>query len=257
MADIPGDGLEETRAALAPTLEATAAILPWLVKPIPPRFDPALNERWIATCRRLAEAWSNRHCAAIDTVRPAIFSLYGIALETADSDCLALGEALASAADQLEAEADSPSPRLVAALTASIECLSESGGLEHAAFAERIRHFSRRLAASAGPEASASERSPVLDRLFIADAREHLELMHDALAALPPDAYALKSEATHIANQAEHLELYGIMHLARQLAVQINTHDNLDNDTVRAQIDTGLRQLGALIDSVMPGSPEN
>ena len=35
MTDIPEEDLEETRAALAPTLAATAAILPWVSKPQP------------------------------------------------------------------------------------------------------------------------------------------------------------------------------------------------------------------------------
>ena len=37
MADIPEDDLAESRAALAPTLDATAAILPWVAKPRPLR----------------------------------------------------------------------------------------------------------------------------------------------------------------------------------------------------------------------------
>ena len=61
MADIPEHELEETRAALAPTLEATAAILPWVARPKKPRFDAKLNARWIAAGRRLAAAWSARH----------------------------------------------------------------------------------------------------------------------------------------------------------------------------------------------------
>lgn len=55
MANIPEKDLEETRAALAPTLEATAAILPWLAKPQPLRFDEKLNQRWIAACDSLAQ----------------------------------------------------------------------------------------------------------------------------------------------------------------------------------------------------------
>jgi hypothetical protein len=245
MADIPEEDLEETRAALAPTLEATAAILPWLAKPRPPRFDPELNQRWIAAAQRLAGAWSNRHSAATDEVRPAVFALYGIALETADGECLALGEALAGATDQLEQ--DAPPARLIAALTATIECLSEPEGLEHVAFVERSRHFAQRLTAMATLNAKAGERSSVLDRLFADEVRERIGLMHDALAVLPPDAYALKSEATQIAHHAEHLELYGIMHLASQLASKVNGDVNLDSDTTRHLIEQDLQQIIAAI----------
>jgi len=112
MADIPEDDLAESRAALAPTLDATAAILPWVAKPRPARFDPKLNERWIAAGKRLYQAWSDRHGASAEAVRPAIFKLYAVALDTADSDCLRLGEALASAADRMEDEAPSPRWRM-------------------------------------------------------------------------------------------------------------------------------------------------
>ena len=242
MADIPGDDIEETRAALAPTLEATAAILPWVAKPRPLRFDEKLNERWMACCSRLATAWSTRHESGADDVRPAIFALYAIALETADADCLHLGEALASATDALEVP--SPAPHLIAALTASIECLGETGGLEHLLLSERARHFARRLENSAAPGAGNNPRSAVLDQLFVSEAGERLERMYDALAALPPDAYALKLEAGELAQQAEHLELYGIVHLLRQLVQAIPASgSDLDSPAARQTMQETLRQL--------------
>lgn len=244
MANIPEKDLEETRAALAPTLEATAAILPWLAKPQPLRFDEKLNQRWIAACDSLAQAWSGRHSNEGSAVRSAIFALYGVALETADADCLRLGEALASAADQLER---TTAPRLIAALSATIECLGEPGGLEHKVFAERARHFAQRLEATLTVRPEAGERSAVLDHLFAEEAREHIEQMHDALAALPPDAYALKSAAAQIAQQAEHLELYGIMHQGRQLADLVGGELDLDNDATRRRINESLHQLTAAI----------
>ena len=250
MPEIPENELAGTRAALAPTLEATAAILPWLAKPKPLRFDSQLNERWMVACQRLATAWSNRHGDGADDIRPAVFALYGIALETLDSDCLQLGEALASAADRLEDGA--LPPRLVAALTATIECLNEAAGLEHALFAERARHFAERLVATITQLANASTRSAVLDHLFAEDSRERLEQMHEALAVLPPDAYALKTEATQLAQQAEQLEIYGVMHLARQLAADIGADSNLDSDASRARITAALQQLASALAAVDP-----
>jgi hypothetical protein len=245
MADIPEHELEETRAALAPTLEATAAILPWVVQPRKARFDPKLNARWIAAVRRLAAAWSERHGAGIDDIRSAIFGVYAIAIETADADCLRLGEALASAADRLEDT--TPSIHLIAALTATIECLSEAEGLEHAAFAQRADHYAGRLEASAKAR-NASERSALIDQLFVDEASEQLLLMHDALAALPPDAYALATEALKLAQQAELIELWGVMHLARELIDAINRHAaNLDDAPGRARIDKALADLATAI----------
>lgn len=250
MPDIPEDDLEETRAALAPTLEATAAILPWLSKPRAARFDAALNRRWIEASQRLTAAWKNRHQAGLDDIRPSIFALYGIALETADASCLHLGEALAEAADRIE-EA-SPPPRLIAALTATIEFLDDPEGLEQETFAIRAEHFAARLEATLTQPAAGSERSPVLDRLFADDARERLELMRDAVGALPPDAYALKHEAGQIAQQAELLELYGIMHLARQVSSTVSGESDLDSETARQRVMASLRLLAeaiALVDA--------
>lgn len=248
MADIPEHELEGTRLALAPTLEATAAILPWVAKPKKLRFDPKLNERWITAGKRLATAWSERHGAGAEDIRPAIFGLYAIAIETADANCLRLGEALASAADRLE-ESVLP-PRLIAAMSAAIECLSETEGLEHPAFPERASHFAGRLEASAAT-ARPDERSAVLDQLFVDEASEQIQLMHDALAALPPDAYALTTETLKLAQQAELLEIWGIMHLARQLSECVSRNaTDLDSSTVRTEIQNLLKELGTTIATV-------
>jgi len=243
------EDLEETRVALAPTLAATAEILPWLAKPRPPRFSPDINGRWQSACKRLVDAWSDRHGAGGQDVRPAIFSLYAIALETADTDCLKLGEALASAADRLE-ESSAP-PKLAAALTATMECLNDAGGLEHDAFPERARHFAVRLESCMAAASDGKERSAVLDQIFVDEANEQIELMREALAVLPPDAYALKSEASQMAQQAELIELWGIMHLARQLVSKIDCYaPNLDDETARQEVEQALAQLELAIAAV-------
>lgn len=249
MADIPEEDLAETRAVLAPTLEATAAILPWVSKPRQLRFDEKLNERWMSAGKRLSEAWQDRHGKGIEEIRSAIFNLYAIAIETADSHCLRLGEALASAADSLENA--SPSARLVAAITGAVECLNEADGLENEAFADRAQHFSTRLESTLAAPDNA-ERSPVLDRLFVDEANEQIELMRDALAVLPPDAYALTTEAIKLAQQAEQLELWGVMHLARQLSDYIGRNAaNLDTAEHREQIEVQISTLSTAISAIV------
>lgn len=249
MTDLPEDELAASRAALAPTLAAVAAILPWLAKPQSLRFAPELNQRWIEACKNLADAWTERHGAGESAIRPAIFALYHVALESADIDCLRLGEALASAADQLESRP--PSPRLTAALAASIECLNDKAGLEHPTFPERASHFARRLESMSLPDAVSSQRSLVLDRLFVAEANEYLERMQDALALLPPDAYALKSAAIELAQAAENLELFGVMHLARELAASMNARvADLDGELARSEVEARLRRLAETIAAV-------
>ena len=120
-------------------------------------------------------------------------------------------------------------------------------------FAERARHFAQRLESSMAPSARGNQRSPVLDRLFVGEAGERLERMHDALAALPPDAYALKLEADEIAQQAEHLELFGIVHLARQIERTIPGQDgtgDLDQPQLRETMQDLLQQLETAIAAV-------
>lgn len=239
MAELPEEDLAATRAALAPTLDATAAILPWLGQAKPSRFPAALNQRWISAGQRLAGAWLDRYGPGGGELRPALFALYAVALDSADADCLRLGEALASAADRLDNGAP---PRLIAALSSAIETLNDPQGLEHEAFADRARHFAERLEqATVAPDAV---RSAVIDQLFIDEALERIDLMHDALAALPVDAYALAVESTGLAQQAEQVELWGIMHLARQLAAAVRRHAN-DLDAAVAQ-----NELTALLEAL-------
>lgn len=249
MSTIPEDDLEETRAALAPTLQATAAILPWVAQAKTARFASEFNARWVAACRQLHEDWTARHQLGLAALRPTIFALYGIALETRDADCLALGEAFASCADHFESTA--PSPRVIAALSAALECFDDPAGLEHELFGERARHFAGRLADSLQAPPDLGLRSPIIDRLFVSEALEQVETMREALAALPVDAYALASEAAHLAQQAEQTELWGIMHLARQLGTQIrDAADRLDEPAIHAVLDEAVARIAAAIAAI-------
>jgi len=248
MANIPDDDIEKTRNALAPTMDAMASILPWIGKTQPVRYSPELNKRWQAACRSLADCWAQRGRTDPAAIRPGIYSLLAIAIETGDADCLRLGEALASAADHLEHKA--PGNRLSAALTATTEALLDEGGLENPHLGERLRHFSDRLVAALRPSAKPGERSDVLDRLFVEDSEERLLRMHEALETLPIDVYALELEASELIQHAEQIEMWGIYHLARQLqnfALQLSDASEAVQDRAVQDI---ARQL-ALIDSAL------
>lgn len=251
MADIPGNELEGTRAALAPTLDATASILPWVAKPQPVRFPPELNKRWEAACKDLAERWTRREIDGPAAVRSGIFALLAIAIETGDVDCLHLGEAMASAADKLEQE--QVPARVVAALTATIETLLEEGGLENRHFVNRAQHFAQRLDTILQPSYKPGERSDVLDALFVGDARESIERMYDALAVLPIDVYALQTDAQELIQHAEQIEMWGIYHLARQLesyAVQLSDVSEATQDRARVEIDRLLHTISEALNAV-------
>lgn len=258
MADLTGkhfseNDLEETRAALAPTLEATAAILPWVNKPQPVRFPPELNQRWEAACKELAERWAQRHLEGATRIRPGIFALLGIALETGDVDCLRLGEALASVADRLED--GPPGARLLAAITATCEALLEPNGLENSGFSSRAQHFAQRLENCAQPSNKPGERSDVLDTLFVHDSEERLERMREALIVLPIDVYALQIESRELVQQAQEIDMYGIVHLGRQLAnyvAQMHETGDAEQDRAREEISALLDTIASALAAVNP-----
>jgi hypothetical protein len=231
------DDIEETRAALAPTLEATASILPWVGKSEKTRFPPEAAKRWQEICDRLAVCWFERHEGGLAGLRPVVFELYAAALELGAPECLRIAEALASATDRLEPDGDVSHPRLVAALTATLESLSIPGSLDQEAFPDRVRHFADRLEHCADPQNADQVRSPVLDRLFAAEAQDCLERIHDALTALPADVYGIRVAAEDIAHLAEPLDLDDISalssHLVRLLTPKPGERLDLDASETR------------------------
>ena len=229
MTGFPEKDIEETRAALASTLEATAAILPWVAKPQPARFSEDLNQRWLNACTTLGATWDQRHQHGTEELRPAIYQLLAITLETSDVDYLALGEALASVADHLDA--NPLTAKITAALTATIEALIELSSLENTALPARARHFAERLNQTLLPSNKPGERSDVLDAIFVEDSLERLEAMYDALEALPIDIYALTLESHSLTRHAEQIDMWGIVHLARQLEAFVLSMDEASEAT--------------------------
>lgn len=244
---------DDALAALAPTLQATAAILPWVKKPQPVRFPPELNKRWQDNCQQLRETWSTRLKSGETAIRPWVFRLLEIALETRDADCLALAEMLASVADRLE-EGPASIP-LAAALNATIEALCEPGGLENLAFPERSRHFTQRLKNSLLPSAKPGVRSDVLDQLFIHDSEERLERMHEALEVLPVDIYALQLESEGLVQHALEIEMWGMVHLSRQLIdyiAQMNEAGEREQERARQEIRQHLDLFAQALAAIEP-----
>lgn len=248
MADIPDDDLEKTRTALAPTLDAMASILPWVGKTQPVRYPPELNKRWQAACQTLADGWSQHGRSDPAMIRPLVFALLAVAIETGEADCLRFGETLASVADHIEHKA--PGNRLSAALSATTEALLDEGGLENPHFGERLRHFTGRLDAALRPSSKPGERSDTLDRLFVQDADERLARMHEALEVLPIDVYALELEISELIQHAEQIEMWGIYHLARQVqnyALQLSDASEAVQDQAAQDI---ARQLALIEDAL-------
>ncbi|MGE5385436.1 MAG: hypothetical protein ACM3SV_06040 [Betaproteobacteria bacterium] len=259
MSDISKDDRDAARAALAPTLQATAEILPLLAKARQPRFPPETAERWQTSCGRLFAAWSDRHGAGLAQLRPAIFELCAIAVELGDVDCLRLSEALASATDYLEDPVRKDDARLLAALSAACECLKEDNGLEHPLFTERARYLAQRLEQSTKP-AGSGVRNETLDRIFVGEANERLDAMDEALELLPPDAYAIKTAAEDIAQLAEPLDLYDIIDRARIVIARLTPlpgeNIDLDDDATRSELLARIAVLAEAIAEIKVAPPE-
>ena len=215
MADFSDEDIPDSRAALAPTLDAMASILPWVGKPQPLRFSPELNTRWKTACTALSAHWAARAAEGVTAIRPSVFALLSIAIESGDTDYLHFCETLASTADYLENH--TPGNRLIATLTATTEALLDSSGLENTNLPSRTRHFSQRLETAMRPSSKPGERSDVLDALFVQDADECLARMREALDVLPIDVYAIELEAAELIRHAEQIEMWGIYHQARQV----------------------------------------
>lgn len=248
------DDLKETRAALAPTLEATAAILPWVNAPREPRFPPEKTSLWESACQKLLVAWQNRHVDQYENFRPAVMALMTSAIDLGDVDLLRLAEAFASAADAFELPARAADPRLAAAIAAACESICVPGSIEHDGFPHQARHAAGRIEQVLTLPVDQLIRTPTLDRLFVTEAGDCLDRMHEALEQLPADAYAIKLAAEDIADLADPLELETIALLARALANRLTpqngSNPDLEDHYLLAEIETRITELGVLVDTI-------
>ncbi|MBK7899581.1 MAG: hypothetical protein KA603_12270 [Azonexus sp.] len=247
---------DDARAALAPTLEATAAILPLLARPRNPRFPAKAAAHWNQAWADVQAAWSDRNGGGLAALRPAVFALSAAALALQDVDCLALSEAVASATDRLDEPAGLGNSRLVTAISAAVECFAVVDALEHEAFPQRARHFASRLERVA-KEREAPARSPVLDRLFAEEGHECLEKMRLACAALPPDPMALKRAAADLARVADALDLGDVAlaagRLVRTLPLRAGERVDLEAEEPRNMVLGLIAELEDLIGRLTGG----
>lgn len=212
--------LKQTRAALAPTLSATAAVLPLLAKAAQPRFSPEIVARWQQSCRDFATAWTERPRQGDVPLRRAVFSLCAIAVELGDADALALSEALASSTDLLEDPLRAHDPHLLAALAAVSTGHEEIRHPEQGSFATRARYYCQRLQDALKPRQGI--RTATLDRLFVNEAGEHLLAMYETLDSLDPDATLISDAAAAIIALAEPLELRDLIDRSRILLARLH-----------------------------------
>lgn len=248
---------DDARAALAPTLEATAAILPLLARPRNPRFPAKAAMHWDKAWAEVQAAWIDRHGAGFAALRPAVFALSAAALALQDLECLALSEAMATATDRLDEPAGLDNARLITAISAAVECFATADALEHEAFPQRAKHFASRLERVA-KEREVPARSPVLDRLFADEGRECLEKMRLACLALPPDPMALKRAAADLARVADALDIGDVTlaatRLVRSLPLRAGERVDLEAEEPRSMVLGLIAELEDLIGRLAGGN---
>jgi hypothetical protein len=270
-----------TSSTLADKLPGVVAgILPLFSSARSARYTPEKAEPWKAACTQLQQGWETRRQGLYE-FRAAVFGLCAAAVELNDPDCLKLAEALATASDKLELEGGLDNLPLTAAITATLECLGEPDNLEHPAFTDRVRHLAGRLeqcanapftpAMRAGSSATPtpSPRSATIDRLFAEEAGEHLDNLHAALDAVPPQASDAADALRQLAAQADALEIDAISSLSHdladvldQLALHASSEDwrilALDlEDILKKQVDTvanGLTPVPQVLEAPLLGA---
>ena len=243
----------DKRHPLATTLEATAAVLPFL-QPRPRRFAPEQRREWDAAVAELRSHWPACARGAPDAwpaLRAAIFRLLAGALPLPHPAPLALAEALAAATDDLERVA--PTAYRRAALAASFELLGEADFLEHPALAARVTQLVERLG-----RRQPGARSPRVDALFAAEAREEIEALCASLETVPPDTRAFARAAGRLQALAEPLDLPALAEAARRLGDAVARLDPglLDEGPGRAALLAGLAALSAWIDGIGDGQTQ-
>jgi hypothetical protein len=241
------------RDPLASTLEATAAILPYVSHPREPRFTPQQRRDWDTAVHALNLAWEERR-EGWQALRRAVFKLLEGALFLKHPAPLKLAEALASATDQLESAP--PAPRRLTALAATVELVTEADFLEHDALTERVDQLAYRLESEEeGP------RSRMGNTLFAQEVTEEIEALRHALEAVPPDVSALGEAARAIQRLAEPLGLATLALTAFRFADSVSRLDpeTLDHAPGRdealawiACLESWIEAIGAGLSPVLP-----
>lgn len=192
-------------------------------------LDDAKVAAWEEAGRRVAAAWHERQGDDYGPFRSAVTWLTARALELTSGEPLRLAEALATVAelaDEPEAMADAA---LVAAVSATLEVLTERGAVTHPVFRYRVDHLAERLAncrESASRHAQGDTTvagngrlvvSRTLYQIFVIEARELLRRLYDELDTLHPQSGEMARTAMSLAESAATLQLAPLRELGMGL----------------------------------------
>jgi hypothetical protein len=203
---------------LAPMLEATAAVLPFLQGgEKKKRFTAAQRADWDIAARLFCAVWRVRQSKpqGWQALRQAVVLLLEGALPLEHPAPMKLAEALAEALDAQDTREGPPPARLIAAFSATAELLGAKDDsadfLEHEALDARIEQLAARLG-----KALSDAPSETLFALFVREALPEIEEMVLAMDAMPPDVLSLADAAERLAALCQPLELAALAHTARR-----------------------------------------
>lgn len=239
--------------AVAATTQPTATIIPIIPSMaginVPGAgndvvLDDAKVAAWEEAGRRVAGAWYERTGEDYAKFRSAVVHLTARALELTSSEPLRLAEALATVADLADEPEAMAEPALVAAVTATLEVLTERGAVTHPVFRYRVDHLAERLAncrevasrRAMGDTTVAGNGRLVVSRtlyqIFVIEARELLRRLYDELDTLHPQSGEMARTAMSLAESASTLQLgplrelgMGLVHALAPRAVPLYVDD--------------------------------
>lgn len=223
-------------------------------------LDPEAVGRWEAAGAVVATAWAGRHQAGLAAFRSAVINLCGVAVDLALPEALHFAEALATVADRADEPEIFEDPRLQAAVAAALEVLAEPGTVKRKVFTSQVDNLSGRLAAALEEAGLPTEGRLIVSRtlyqMFVGEAHESLQHLHDELATLHPLVGEMAEAATALADNAATIDLTAVRDLSMALASALARFEaplNVDVPDERQLVTMALETLEHMVEVVATG----
>jgi hypothetical protein len=223
-------------------------------------LDAEAVGRWELAAAAVASAWNGRHQAGLAGFRSAVIQLCGVAVDLELPEALRFAEALATVADRTDEPAIFDDPRLQAAVAASLEVLAEPGTVKRKVFPSQVDHLSGRLAAALEEAALPAEGRLIVSRtlyqMFVGEAHESLQHLHDELDTLHPLVGEMAEAATALADNAATIDLAAVRDLALALASALARFEsplNVEVPAERQLVTMALATLEQMVEVVAAG----
>jgi HPt (histidine-containing phosphotransfer) domain-containing protein len=223
-------------------------------------LDPEAVGRWEGAGAVVATAWAGRHQAGLAAFRSAVINLCGVAVDLDLPEALHFAEALATVADRADEPEIFDDPRLQAAVAAALEVLAEPGTVKRKVFTSQVDNLSGRLAAALEEAGLPTEGRLIVSRtlyqMFVGEAHESLQHLHDELATLHPLVGEMAEAATALADNAATIDLAAVRDLALALASALARFEapvNVEVPAERQLVTMALETLEQMVEVVAAG----